>query len=345
MTRVLVLGYFGFQNNQIDGQTIKTRSIFDLLCKKCDSTKSIHYFDTQQIKISPLRILALLKGIVVSKKIVYLPGYNNLNFFFPILYLVSKICKNEVYYVVVGGWLTEYIAVKKLHFEMLKRVKKIFPENRETVEILRSKFGFNNVSRLPNFREIPPLVDFVNHGPGLKVVFMARINKMKGIDTLFEVSDYFENDSRFKSKLSIDFFGPIHSEDYDYFFDNLKLHPNTKYCGVLIPESIYAVLSKYDVLILPTKYYTEGFPGSILDAYASGIPVIVSKWKFAEEFVEERKSGFIVPFSNNVSEINRCLEELLLNKNLLALMKNNAKKRSLEFSTENAWKILSEYFC
>lgn len=39
-------------------------------------------------------------------------------------------------------------------------------------------------------------------------------------------------------------------------------------------------------MLLPTHYYTEGLPGSVLDAYMSGIPIIVSRWKHASEFVK-----------------------------------------------------------
>ena len=76
-----------------------------------------------------------------------------------------------------------------------------------------------------------------------------------------------------------------------------------EYRGALQPSEIYTNLSKYDVMLLPTHFYTEGLPGSVVDAYISGIPVIVTEWKHSHEFVDNGKSGYIVPFDNGLKEM------------------------------------------
>ncbi len=52
--RILVLGYFGYLNNQLDGQTIKTRNIYELLLLKTSDNISVNIYDTQQYKCSKL---------------------------------------------------------------------------------------------------------------------------------------------------------------------------------------------------------------------------------------------------------------------------------------------------
>lgn len=49
--RILVLGYFGYKNHQIDGQTIKTRQIYDLLRERLPEYKH-GYVDTQELQTS-----------------------------------------------------------------------------------------------------------------------------------------------------------------------------------------------------------------------------------------------------------------------------------------------------
>lgn len=97
------------------------------------------------------------------------------------------------------------------------------------------------------------------------------------------------------------------------------------------------------MLILPTQYYTEGFPGSILDAYIAGIPVIVTDWKHSHEFVIENKTGFIVPFGESVDEIVEKIKLLYFNRDLLHNMKINAREESKKYSEDAAWNVLKKY--
>ncbi len=76
----------------------------------------------------------------------------------------------------------------------------------------------------------------------------------------------------------IDIYGPIYNEYLTEFEEECQnSSENLNYKGVLQPDEIYQVLSEYDLMLFPTQYYTEGFPGSILDAYISGLPVIASR--------------------------------------------------------------------
>jgi glycosyltransferase involved in cell wall biosynthesis len=128
-----------------------------------------------------------------------------------------------------------------------------------------------------------------------------------------------------------------------YFEDQLKLHSkNTRYCGVLEPEKIYTTLSQYDLMLFPTLYYTEGFPGSVLDAYISGIPVIASDWKYSKEFVREGVSGFICPM-NDVDAFCTRIEHLDGNRDQLYRLRLGVLTESKKYSPETAWDIIKWY--
>lgn len=105
-----------------------------------------------------------------------------------------------------------------------------------------------------------------------------------------------------------------------------------EYRGTLQPEEIHETLSKYDVMLLPTHFYTEGLPGSVVDAYISGIPVIVTEWKHSHEFIDEGKSGFIVPFEDGVQQIIGRVSALEKDRDLLQRMKSNALMKRMEFA-------------
>src|SRR5699024_3111034 len=141
--------------------------------------------------------------------------------------------------------------------------------------------------------------------------------------------------------IEVYFYGPINEEDKDYFLRKQRKYDFVKYKGILEPAEIYEKISKLDVLVLPTRYHGEGFPGSIIDAYIAGIPVVVTNWKLLPEFVVEGKTGFIV----NTKE---CFFEKLVflhkNSKKLLEMKVQANMKSMEYSSEIAWAILKKHF-
>lgn len=343
LTKILVLGYFGYVTNQLDGQTIKTRNVYNLIESRSNKIGVISHFDTQQFQQSKFSVLTMIWELVKVNKLVYLPAHNNLRYLFPILFLICKIFRIEILYFVIGGWLFDYLLDKPIHRFLLKKITKIFPENSQLEKLLEFTFGFKNLQTLPNFRVHNFKPNLAKEKKSYRIVFMARINRMKGIEVIFKIAEYFENNSIGPKKVSIDFYGTIDKNDEELFLANISRHPITTYKGTLAPENIYYTLSKYDVMILPTKYYTEGFPGSILDAYIAGIPVIVTHWKHALEFVDHAKSGFVVPFENGEQEIKYKLTELYNNEDLLYQMKKNAYEKSKEYSSESVWKIIEPY--
>ena len=123
----------------------------------------------------------------------------------------------------------------------------------------------------------------------------------------------------------------------------MRKYDFVSYKGELQPVSVNEIVSTYDVMLLPTHYYTEGLPGSVLDAYMSGIPIIVSKWKHAEEFVEDKKTGFIIPFENGINELKSVIDILYENPMMLSKMKKNAYKASFKYTSNAAWNIIKKY--
>lgn len=339
---ILVLGYFGFRTNQLDGQTVKTRDVYQLLLNKVGKEHNVDYFDTQDFQYTKISLFRMLKKIVISNKVIYLPAHNNLKYIFPFVYLLSKIFRLRILYLVIGGWLSEYISKLPVHQYMLKRIEGIFTETSLLKGELESKYKFNNVHQLCNFRfvNVSPIL---HHKAGmLKLVFMARINKMKGLDTIFSLAEYVKQT---KIDVRIDFYGPILEEDKDYFYSNLEKYDNSVYKGVLEPHCIHQVLQQYDAMLLPTHYYTEGLPGSVVDAYMSGLPVVVSNWKHATEFVDNESTGFIVPFENGEKELFQSVEKFYYDEQLLEKMKKNALVKAKMFTADYAWSILNKYIC
>jgi glycosyltransferase involved in cell wall biosynthesis len=338
---ICVLGAFGFLSPSFDGQTIKTRNLLSLMQEK---REDVDFFDTQDFKYNKFSIVKMFWKIIRCKVLYYLPAQNNLEYLFPIIYWVSKLFHTKIQYFVVGGWLAEFLKDKPRHQKKLARIAGIHSETVFLKGALEQDYGFNNVDVFPNFR----ITDFkptTYHEDGkLHLVFMARVIKMKGLDLIFELGKRIIENS-LQNVISIDFYGPQQDDDNDieYFDKNTKKYSFMKYHGPLNPEDIYSVLEKYDVMLLPTHFFTEGLPGSIVDAYISGIPVIVTKWKHATEFVDDGETGIIIPFMDDGTALFDVVITLYNDSNLLNRMKQQANKKAYEFSTEKAWNLIQSY--
>lgn len=328
-TKVLVLGYFGYLTNQLDGQTVKTRDVYRL-AKEQLTDYDVEYFDTQSLQKSKLLLFKMFFRVMCCKTLFYLPAHNNLKVFFPIIFLLSKLFRFNIHYFVVGGWLREYLTNLPIHRFMLGRIKGIHAETQRLKKELEEYYEFKNVDIFPNFR----FFDFnpkPTESKKLRIVFMARIMKQKGLDWIFNLADHIVANG-LQEKFSITFFGQEADEDKEYFEGKVKQYEFVEYCGHLQPELIHETLSQYDVMLLPTHFYTEGLPGSVVDAYISGIPVIVTEWKHSHEFVDDGKSGYIVPFKDGIQQM---IDKVLLLENdreLLRQLKTNALVKRMEFA-------------
>ena len=90
------------------------------------------------------------------------------------------------------------------------------------------------------------------------------------------------------------------------------------------------------MLLFPTKHKDEGFPGTIVDAFCAGLPVIASNWTSCCDIVTDKKTGIIYEFSNKKELKQAIIQSLMLNEQEYITMCRNdiieAKKYLPEFA-------------
>ena len=338
MKKILVLGYFGYNTNQLDGQTVKTRDLYRLVKEQAGG--DVDYYDTEDFQFNKLSVFKMFWKVIRCHTLFYLPAHNNLRVIFPFIYVLSVLFRVKIQYFVVGGWLREFLAHLPVHRWMLKRIAGIHVETKRLLSELQECYNFENVDIFPNFRFFefePERFDTER----LRLVFMARVNKMKGLDWVFALADFIKENGM-ESRFSLTFYGPINGEDAEYFNTNVSKYTFAEYKGPLDPADIYETLSQYDVMLLPTHYYTEGLPGSVVDAYISGIPVIVTEWKHSREFVDDGECGYIIDFEDGEKDL---IDKVLLlekDRNLLHRLQANALKKRIEFAPPALDKLLKD---
>ncbi|MEG0515423.1 MAG: glycosyltransferase [Cetobacterium sp.] len=290
--KILLLGYLGYVDNQIDGQTVKTRLIKEILE---NNYKKFEYIDTQNLKKNIFYLVKIVIEVFKANKIVIMPGKNGLKIIFPLVYFISKLKKNEIYYVVVGGWLVEFIKNKKILKRLLKKIEGIYLEIPE-LSLNMKKLGFFNCKILYNFRKIEneKINSIVKNK--FKLVFFSRVTEEKGIFDLIKAIKEIRN-----IDIILDIYGPIKNEFKEELIKKISGDNRIKYKGILLENKI-EILSEYSIMVFPTYYEGEGFAGVIIDSYMAKLPILASNWKYNKDFVIENKTGKLYKV--------RCIEDL-----------------------------------
>ena len=347
MKRLLVVGCFGDKTGRLDGQIVKTRNIFAMLQDRLDDSFRLDSFNTLSIRRKKILLISLLYKLICSDTVLLIPADRSLERFFPVLFRLSKIIHYDIIQLCVGGWLVDFFMGRgkwKPHLtqmEMSKQCKAFLPEIEKVNYELKNICKFGNCEVFPNFRRHIPEVVHINQTEQLRLVWLARINEKKGYRTVFNLAEYVKKE---KLNISITFYGKIEEKDIDHFSMLLEANKEiVEYKGQLSTERIVDTLCNYDVMLFPTNYYTEGFPGTVLDAYISGIPVIATEWMHAREFIEDGKSGYIVPFENSQTAFNNRVITLYKDRTLLNKMKKESRARVTMYTEEKAWSVLKKY--
>lgn len=145
-----------------------------------------------------------------------------------------------------------------------------------------------------------------------KYVFLGQVKESKGIKIIVDAFVQLGNE------YSIDVWGPI--ED-DTFIKEIQNIVNINYCGIIDTSSVAEMLSKYDVLLLPTFHVGEGYPGVIIEAFSVGLPVIATEWGGIPEMIASGVEGILVE-PNSTSELVEAM--LLINCENYARFRDNA---------------------
>ena len=157
----------------------------------------------------------------------------------------------------------------------------------------------------------------------IKLCTFSRVTQEKGIE--LAISAVMKaNTALNRIAFSLDIYGQIDGAYRTDFYKYMEGKPGyIKYCGT-VPFSLSTdVLKNYFALLFPTYYSGEGFPGTLLDAMAAGVPVIASDWKYNSEIINDGYNGIILR-KCDADGIAEVLVKSLKDQEQLNRMKTNA---------------------
>lgn len=338
---VAVIGHFGEGLNLLNGQTVKTKIQTSELEEEIGENEVIKYDTHGKFAIIKAPFIAF-SALKKAKNVLIFPAHNGVRVYVPLLVFFRRFFpKRKLHYSIVGGWLPKLLEKKKGLLKTLKRFDGLYAET-ETLKQKLGVLGLDNVSVVPNCKNLEILAKdelVYQSGEPLKLCTFSRVMKEKGIEDAANAVKAV-NEKAGRIIYTLDIYGQVDSGEKEWF-ENLEngFPEYVKYKGEVGYDKSTEVLKNYFALLFPTRFYTEGIPGTIIDAYAAGIPVISAKWESFSDMVDEGVTGFGYEMGD-VSGLARQLVAMAKDPETLNKMKSDCLKKSRDFTPQSALKNL-----
>lgn len=341
MKKICVIGTVGFGEETSSGQIIRTRILVDSLREKYGASNT-YLINTSNYK---KRAFAIIRKTISSLwncnvYIVILSG-NGRKVFFPILCIFKKFFGKIILNNIIGG---DYANSIKRNLKYIKW-SNTFDVNWVQMASMKreiEKLGIKNVEVLPNSKPLH-IVKKNNENISNDGIFhfctFSRVSKQKGIEIAIDTIETINKENgSIIADLTI--YGKP-DDEYQSIFEK-KMQSVTEaihYGGIIEYNKATEILSKYYCLLFPTTFYGEGFPGTILDAYASGLPVIASDWKYNSELIKTGETGYLYNYKDP-NELKKRVMEAITKSEEVMRMRENCVKEAEKYVPENVMPII-----
>lgn len=142
-------------------------------------------------------------------------------------------------------------------------------------------------------------------------IFAGRLDKLKGIDILFKAWKIM---GYLAPKLVVCGTGPMEEWCRNFLENNLDCNIEMK--GFVLNKEVKKLIANSKALILPTQWY-EGFPMTIVEAFAVGTPVLGSDIGNVGSLISDGINGYIFKHDSTdglIQAVRKCLQHPLLDE-------------------------------
>lgn len=163
----------------------------------------------------------------------------------------------------------------------------------------------------------------------LRILFLGNLYEDKGVFDLLEACQRIASSS--SAKIRLQFVGKWPDELTEQKFhqlvattkslENLEIPQPTALYG----DDKWRAYAQSDLFVFPSYYRSENFPLVLLEAMASGLPVISTRWRGIPSIVEESVNGFLHD-PRDITQLQHCIQQFIDSPDLLSSMGENAKR-------------------
>lgn len=164
---------------------------------------------------------------------------------------------------------------------------------------------------LPNFLEPDP---GMSEGPRSGFLYVGRLAEEKGVRVLLRTAALQPGTLRIAGE------GPLQP-----LVERAVGAGDVEYLGVLEPSSVFREMGRAIAVVLPSIWF-EGFPLTVVEAYATGTPVIASRIGSMSEIVEDGVTGMLAD-AHDANDLGDRMKWAASNEEELRQMGRDARQR------------------
>ncbi len=161
----------------------------------------------------------------------------------------------------------------------------------------------------------------------VRLLYVGRVSREKDLDLLVEAYRRLR-----KEGLSIQLFIVGHGPYSDTMHESL---PDAFFTGYLTGKELAAAYASADIFVFPST--TDTFGNVIIEAQASGVPVVVSDSGGPKELVEENQNGLITK-SHDPDDLTRAIRELVMDSDRRKRLASHARESVINRTWPNAFR-------
>ena len=344
LKKVAIVGHFAFGKNLLNGQTVKTKIITGEIEKVVGKSKVLTIDTHGGKKIFVKIVKNIIKALKNCEIVVIIPASTAARILVPILVFFNRFYKRQLVYVEIGAWMQSRLSEHRRLIKKMQAFDRIYAETTTSFKVLQ-KLNFQNMEIMPNCKSLQALeIHEMKYPSGepYKLCTFSRVMKEKGVEDAINAVIAI-NEELGRIAYTLDIYGQIDRNQIEWFDNLQKEFPTYIHYGGIVPfdESV-EVLKNYFALLFPSRYYCEGIPGTIIDAYSAGIPVISVKWENFGDIIEDGVTGIGYDFEDE-NGLRNCLLEVLLMPQKMIELKQNCLEKSKVFYPEEALKPLLRF--
>lgn len=237
---------------------------------------------------------------------------------------------------VENGGVTQKLTVL-LYKVAFTKIQRVFFQNEENLDFFRRrKIAIGKYGLLPGsgvnleryaFSALPEAGNGISGEP-VRFAFISRIMKEKGIDQYLEAAE------RIKEEYPATEFHicGFCEEEYEGRLDEMSKKGIVIYHGMI--RDVAEFMSQMHCIVHPT-YYPEGISNVLLEACATGCPIITTDRSGCREVVEDGVNGYMIPQRDSKALIDAIEQFISLESTAKQQMGLNGRRKvEQEFSRE-----------
>lgn len=201
-------------------------------------------------------------------------------------------------------------------------------------KFIRGKLPADKLVVKPNFLNEDP---GIGTGSGGFALFVGRLDVAKGIHTLLKA--WSSDNAHGLPKLVIVGDGPLAPE-----VETACTNGRIEWLGWKDRTDVLGLMRKAGVLLFPSEWYEGGTPMTLIEAFASGLPIVASDLGTMRTMIETGVNGLLVP-TGDASAFAETSASILSDAERYAAMRQAARKTFGDFyAADRNYEILMQIY-